>query len=152
MAKRQTGVIIVPPGVFIERHEKIAVDFIAVVLCYNVTFLVPDRREGVKTPDIEMNGQHWEIKSPRGRSSRTIDNNLRNAFRQSPYIILDLRRMDGRIPTAKLLREVEQRFTDAREIKHLIVITREENCIKPQTLRHATTTMPLGLLCLSILL
>jgi len=37
--------------------------------------------------------------------------------------------MDGRIPTHKLLKEAERRFMDAKKIKHLIVITREERHI-----------------------
>ena len=96
MAKVRIGTIIVPPGVFTDVHEKIAVDFLAAKLGYDVTFLVPDRRRSAKTPDIEMNGLFWEIKSPTGRSSRTIENNLRLALRQSQNIVLDLRRMDGR--------------------------------------------------------
>ena len=119
----------VPPGVFMVVHEKIAVDFLASKIGHDVTFLVPDRRKGAKTPDIEMDGLRWEIKSPRGKSSRTIENNMRNALRQSPNIVLDLRRMDGRIPTKKLLREVERRFNDAKTIKHLIAITRQEKHI-----------------------
>ncbi|HEY1645415.1 MAG TPA: hypothetical protein VGF75_03430 [Candidatus Saccharimonadales bacterium] len=129
MAKRRTGTIIVPPGVFMQRHEKMAVDFLASKLGYDVTFLVPNRRKGAKTPDIIMNELLWEIKSPTGKSSRTIENNLRIALRQSPNIVLDLRRMDGRIPTNKLLREVEHRFTDAKSIRHIIVITRQEKHI-----------------------
>ena len=126
MARKQTGIIIVPPGVFIDRHEKMAADYLAVAMKRNVTFLLPSRRSHDKTPDIEMDGLQWEIKSPFGKSSRTIENNLRLALLQSPYIILDLRRMDGRKPTTKLLREVEKQFKLAKSIKRLIVITREE--------------------------
>ncbi len=125
MARKRVGVIVVPPGVFVDVHEKIAVDFLAA----KVTFLTPDRRKGAKTPDIEMNGLHWEIKSPTGKSSRTIENNLRLALKQSPNIVLDLRRMDGRVPTQKYIKEVGRRFNDAKLIKHVIVITREEKHI-----------------------
>lgn len=129
MPRKPIGTIIVPPGVIVAKHEKIAVDYLAAVLGYDVTFLVPDRRKGKKTPDIEMLGLLWEIKSPKGKSSRTIENNLRLALLQSPYIILDLRRMDGRIPAKKLLNEVERRFDDAKTIKHIIVIARQEEHI-----------------------
>lgn len=76
-----------------------------------------------------MQGLLWEIKSPKGKSSRTIENNLRSALRQSPNIVIDLRRMDGRIPTNKLLNEVERRFNDAKSLRHLIVITRQDTHI-----------------------
>lgn len=129
MAKRRIGTIIIPPGVFADVHEKLTVDFLAIKIGFDVTFLVPDRRKGTRTPDIEMNGLAWELKSPTGRSPRTIENNLRSALTQSPNIVLDLRRMDGRIPTLKLLKEAERRFRNASKIKHLIVITREDKHI-----------------------
>jgi hypothetical protein len=51
---QKIGTIIVPPGVIVAKHEKIAVDYLAAKLSYDVTFLVPDRRKGRKTPDIQM--------------------------------------------------------------------------------------------------
>jgi UTP:GlnB (protein PII) uridylyltransferase len=129
MARKRIGIIVVPPGVFVDVHEKIAVDFLASEIGHDVTFLLPDRRKGAKTPDIEMNSLLWEIKSPMGRSSRTIENNLRLALQQSPNIVLDLRRMDGRIPTKKLLNEIERQFTLAKAIKRIIVITRQDKHI-----------------------
>lgn len=129
MARNQIGTIIVPPGVFMNVHEKMAVDFLATKIGNDITFLVPERRKGARTPDIEMNGLRWGIKSPTGKSSRTIENNLRIAIKQSPNIVIDLRRMDGRIPTSKLLKEVEHRFNNAKSIKRLIVITRLETYI-----------------------
>jgi hypothetical protein len=129
MTRKRVGLIVVPPGAFIDVHEKLAVDFLATQLGYDITFLVPNRHKNAKTPDIEMAGVTWEIKSPKGKSSRTIENNLRMALHQSCNIILDLRRMDGRVPTKRLLAEAERQFSLARSIKHLIVITRQEECI-----------------------
>lgn len=129
MTKRRIGTIVVPPGVFVNIHEKRTVDFLAVNIGYDVTFLMPDRHKGAKTPDIEMNGLLWEIKSPTGKSSRTIENNLRLALLQSSNIIFDLRRMDGRIPTKKLLDEVRRQFALAKTIRRIIVITRQEGHI-----------------------
>ena len=121
--------IVVPPGVFVDVHEKIAADYLAMNIGYDITFLLPDRRKGARTPDIDMGGSRWEIKSPIGKSSRTIENNLRTALKQSPNIVLDLRRIDGRVPTLKLLTEVKRQFLLAKGIKKLIVITRQETHI-----------------------
>lgn len=129
MPRKRVGIIVVPPGVFVDVHEKLAVDFLASELGYDVTFLAPNRRKGAKTPDIEMNDLVWEIKCPKGKSSRTIENNLRLALKQSPNIVLDLRRMDGRIPTRKLLNEAERQFSLTKSVKHVIVITRQEERI-----------------------
>lgn len=123
---RKIGLIVVPPGALLDIHEKRAADFLATKLGHDITFLVPNRRKGAKTPDITMNGLLWEIKSPKGKSSRTIENNLRAALWQSPYIIIDLRRMDGRVPTQKHLTEVERQFNLSKSIKHIVVITRQE--------------------------
>jgi hypothetical protein len=129
MARKRVGLIVVPPGVFVDVHEKLTADFLASKLGYDVTFLVPIRRKRTKTPDIEMEGSAWEIKSPKGKSSRTIENNLRSALRQAPNIVLDLRRMDGRIPTARLLTEAERQFNLTKSMRRLIVITRQEKHI-----------------------
>ncbi len=129
MSRKRVGLIVVPPGVFVDVHEKLAVDFLASNLGCDITFLLPNRRKSAKTSDIQMDGLLWEIKSPTGKSSRTIENNLRLALLQSPNIVLDLRRIDGRIPTKKLLAESERQFNLAKSIKHLIVITRQDTHI-----------------------
>lgn len=73
-----------------KEHELSA----AVILAYHfksdVVFLRPGRK---KTPDIDVKGVLWEIKSPRGNGKKTIDNNLRTARKQSHNIVLDLRRV-----------------------------------------------------------
>lgn len=71
----------------------------------------------------------WEIKSPTGRSTRTIENTLRSALRQSSYIILDLRRMDGRVPTHRHISNIEYQFNRSKSIKQILVITRENTHI-----------------------
>lgn len=129
MIKQKTGTITIPPGVFPDRHEKMTADFLAEKLGFDVVFLVPARRANTRTPDIRMAGVLWEIKSPKGSSSRTIENNLRNALLQSSHIIVDLRRIDERIPTYKLTREIEKRFRLSKKMKRVIVITRQQNII-----------------------
>lgn len=125
----QVGKIVVPPGVILDVHEKRTADFLAIERGADITFLVPNRAAGQKTPDIEMNGLLWEIKCPKGKSSRTIENVLRQALRQSPNIVLDLRRMDGRIPTIRFTSEIERQFRLTRTISRIVVITRQESAI-----------------------
>lgn len=43
-----------------------------------------------KSPDILFRGKKWEIKSPKRMKRRTIENNIRNALKQSRNIIVDL--------------------------------------------------------------
>lgn len=56
----------------------------------DVTFL---RQSTYSTPDIEVNGEKWEIKSPLGNGKKTIENNLRAARKQSKNLIVDFGRM-----------------------------------------------------------
>jgi len=55
----------------------------------NITFLRP---YPLKTPDLEINGTKWELKSPTGSSKNTIYNNIKTARKQSINIVIDLRR------------------------------------------------------------
>lgn len=128
MSKR-IGTIIAPPGAIPDVHEKRAADFLAVERGVDITFLVPNRVAGQRTPDVEMNGLLWEIKVPKGKGSRTIENTIRQASKQSPNVIIDLRRMDGRMPTDRFIAEIERQFTQNRSIKNAIVITRQETSI-----------------------
>lgn len=125
MTKPKTGTIITPPGVLAEKHEKLTADYLATKLGWDVTFLVPNRHRGSRTPDIEANQLYWEMKSPKGKSARTIENVIRQALKQSP----NLRRMDGRIPTKRFMDRVELEFQMVSSIKYLIVITRDEKHI-----------------------
>lgn len=70
-------------------HEMSAALLLAYHLKTNVIFLRPERK---KSPDIDVSGTKWEIKSPKGNGKKTIDNNLRTARKQSRHIVLDLRR------------------------------------------------------------
>lgn len=70
-------------------HELSAALTLAYHFKTDVIFLRPETK---KTPDIEVDGTKWEIKSPRGDGKKTIDNNLRSARQQSHNIVLDLRR------------------------------------------------------------
>ena len=55
----------------------------------NVIFLRPIP---LKTPDLKIGNEIWELKSPMGNSKNTIANNIKGARKQSLNIIIDLRR------------------------------------------------------------
>lgn len=118
------GTITVPVGVFVEIHEKITADFLS-KKGYDISFIRPNRHKNVKSPDLKMLGVSWEMKCPTGKSNRTIENNIRLALLQSPNIILDLRRIDSKIPTRKHLTYINFRFNTTKKIKRIAVITKE---------------------------
>lgn len=129
MVQKRIGNIIVPPGSYPTKHEKVTVDYLAKALGVDILFIPPDRRANIRTPDIVMDGFYWEIKSPVGRSPRTLENNLRNALHQSPNIIVDIRRMDAKIPEDKIILTVKRRFLLTKKMQRVIIITKRRNLI-----------------------
>ena len=64
MIQKRIGNIIVPPGSYPTKHEKVTVDYLAKALGVDILFIPPDRRANIRTPDIVMDGFYWEIKVP----------------------------------------------------------------------------------------
>lgn len=92
----------------------------------DVTFL---RTEVYTTPDIECNGEKWEIKSPLGNGKKTIENNLRAARRQSRNIAIDLNRI--KLHQTKAIANIRFYVTNSpNEFGKVIVITKAKNIIE----------------------
>ena len=106
-------------------HELSAALILAHHFKTDVVFLRPENK---KTPDIDVNGMEWEIKSPRGNSKKTIENNLRTARKQSENIVIDLAR--SKIHNMQAV--ARARFyirTEAHTIKRLKIITKRGRII-----------------------
>ena len=80
------------------------------------------------TPDIKFRGRLWEIKSPMGKSSRTIENNMRLALKQSVNIIIDLSRME--LPEDKCIHEVKRQNELIRGKHQVMIITKTRKIIE----------------------
>ena len=117
--ERVFGKTIIPFGAHPEKHE---IEIAKILNKYgkNVEFLIPLDIKNTRTPDIKMDGLLWEIKSPKGSSSRTIETNLRNASKQSSNIIIDLRRV--KIDEARAFSQINREFKFRKVIKRIIVI------------------------------
>jgi hypothetical protein len=122
------GKIIIPAGTLPEMHE-LAVANILAETGKDIEFLKPIYAKGVFTPDLIMDGQRWEIKSPTGCSKRTIENNFRSAQHQSENIIFDLRRvgLDEKIAVSKIKREIMVQRTG--KTKRVIIITKNNKLL-----------------------
>lgn len=77
-------------GIVQKDHELSAALILAEYFKADVIFLRPQLD---KTPDIAVGEVRWEIKSPKGDSKKTIENNFRTARKQSLNIVIDLRRI-----------------------------------------------------------
>ena len=92
-----------------------------------IVFIKPSAVPGVHTPDILMDGQEWEIKSPDGSSKRTIETNFRKAIKQSRYIIFDLRRI--KLPEKNCIAQLEKEFNSRPYLKKLYIIKKNGELI-----------------------
>ena len=116
----QTDLVDIP-----KDHELSAALIMAYHFETDVIFLRPERK---KTPDIDVNGIKWEIKSPRGNGKKTIDNNLRAAHKQSRNIVLDLRR--SKLHKNKATARINYYLAaGSHKINHLKIITKTQKVI-----------------------
>lgn len=116
----QTGAVPTP--------EEIEVANFLVVHGKVIRFLAPNQRKGTRTPDIEMDGLKWEIKSPIGKSSNTIKRAFKSALRQSKYIIFDLRH--SKMPDERNIEKLQKEFNDIKSIERLIIITKAKKMLE----------------------
>ncbi len=92
----------------------------------DITFL---RQGTYSTPDIEVNGEKWEIKSPLGNGKKTIENNLRATRRQSKNIIIDFSRM--KLHQTKTIANIRFYLRNApNQFRKVIVITKTKKVIE----------------------
>lgn len=121
--RRKIGHIIVPKNALAQPHE---LD-VATILSSSgddVEFIPVSH---MHTPDIKFRNILWEIKSPKGSSSRTIENNIRLAIKQSKNIIIDLSRM--KLPENKCVHEIRRQNKLIRGKHYILVITKKKKIL-----------------------
>ena len=111
------GKITLEIGAVPEKHELKTGEYFA-NRGYDVEFL--KERAGQKTPDIEMCGYRWEIKSPKSARIRTFENTIKDAAKQSDFLIFDLRRIS--VPPDKFISKAELEFSYRKKLKRVIII------------------------------
>lgn len=108
-------------------HEETASQIIASSFRSDIVFL---RRHQSKNPDLFIlrTNMLWELKSPIGNSKHTIQNNLRDAGKQSENIIIDLRRtkMYEKQAISRIYEYMKKEHTRIKQIK---VITKASKVI-----------------------
>ncbi len=94
---------------------------------YFKTDIVFLRPQANRTPDIEVNGVRWEIKSPMGNGKKTIDNNFRMARKQSRNIVIDLRRI--KMHQSKANARIRFFLSTPHRFKRVIVIAKDQKIV-----------------------
>jgi hypothetical protein len=126
--KKVFGKIIILGGAIPEKHELETANILA-AMGKDIEFLPPSYAKGIFSPDLLMDGQRWEMKSPCGCSKRTIENNFRRAQKQSENIIFDLRRigLDENVAISKIKRELS--LQRSGKIRRIIIITKNNKIL-----------------------
>lgn len=75
-----------------------------------------------------MQGMVWEMKSPTGETIRPLERIIHRAVKQSPNIIIDLRR--SRISDSTAANTVQKLFLEMRSVRNLWIITKKLEIIK----------------------
>lgn len=82
----------------------------------------------MSTPDIEVSGEKWEIKSPVGGSKYTIQRQFQRAAKQSHNVVIDARRI--KIHIARVRREVAYQASLAKSTKQVLLIEKTGKVVR----------------------
>ncbi|MDR1954293.1 MAG: hypothetical protein LBQ21_07495 [Clostridiales Family XIII bacterium] len=94
---------------------------------YDFTVLSRSDIPGEKTPDMLMNGEYWDLKTPTGGSKSTIDNNVREANKQKAFPVIDNRM--SKLSDDEALSSFGQKL-ELRKIKKGLFITQDGKVIE----------------------
>jgi hypothetical protein len=125
--KKEEGRIVIPGVLVPEAHELMTAQILA-SQGWKVQFIVPDRLNGRRTPDVLINGVQWEMKCPTGASKSTVQAQLKRALRQSPNIIFDSIRT--KLSDDYIQAELRRNLRLSRSIKRLIFISKRREFIE----------------------
>lgn len=127
MSKRVTGKVILPDGITIWPHELRTAQALGHA-GYVVEFLIPNKRDSSKSPDVIIEGLMWEIKSPKTDKLSAIERNLKRASKQSDNIIIDSQRMK-KLHDSTIQRVLKEKLNSQKTIKRIIFINRKRQVI-----------------------
>ena len=118
-----SGKVDVPEGTILQDHEVRTAQALA-DLGHTVRFRVVDHTPGVKNPDVEIDGEIWEFKAPRGASEKnTISDQFKKARKQASRLVIDLRRCG--LSDGVAIEQIERRFRGQSRITRVIVISHD---------------------------
>ncbi len=123
----KAGKIIIPDGANIWAHEMSTAKVLA-HRGHTVEFVLVSDRDFTKSPDVLIDGVHWEMKSPRTDKIQQLEKNLKRANRQAAYIIIDSQRMN-RLQDKVIQRFLVGQLQNQRSIKGLLFIDRKRSVI-----------------------
>lgn len=125
--KKITGNITIPADCDVWPHELKTAQALAAA-GHDVRFVRKSDQPHVRTADLIMDGEVWEMKAPKSSKLVAVERNLRRALGQSRNIIFDSRRMKG-VPDAAIERELRKWGHDLKAVRRLIMVNRRAEVI-----------------------
>lgn len=122
MAKRK-GKITIQAGVKVWPHELHTAEAL-IEDGYDVDFVRKDETDYCKSADALLNGILHEMKAPQSSHLSVVDKNIKKALSQSPYIVLDSKRMKN-AKDFQVERELLKSIAGRRKIKSLIFVDKK---------------------------
>lgn len=117
---KQHGKVIIDGACEVWPHELLTAEALAKA-GYIVEFIPKSNVAYNKTPDVRINGIHYEMKSPTSSHLPVVDKNVKKALSQSTHIVFDSKRMKN-AKDAQVLRELEKSIATRRKLKSLIFV------------------------------
>jgi hypothetical protein len=124
---RNKGEIRIPAGIIVWQHELATAEALAAA-GYIVEFLPISIRKDSKSPDVLMNGEKWELKSPKTDKLSAIERNLKRATKQSGNVVIDSRRMH-KLQDRTVQKFLLQKYKQQKTIKQLLFVNRRHQVI-----------------------
>lgn len=112
------GSVTVPEGLRVEPHELATAEKLK-MLGYEVVFNRINNVEHAKNPDVTVNNECWEFKSPQGAGRSTISNQFVRGRKQARILVIDLQRCG--IPDEEAIAQIRRRFHGQTRIRQVLV-------------------------------
>lgn len=121
---KNPGLIKIEAGRILHEHE---IMIITKLLIFGDDIFCIAESNIIKTADIIWRNKEWELKSIKGDSKQTIEDSLRKARKQSPYIILDVSK--SKISLERCIGKLKIILKRYRTIQEILIIDGNEYCI-----------------------
>jgi hypothetical protein len=121
------GSIEIEKGAFPLPKEQKAADFLT-NFGYDILFLKRTNTQGVKSADIYMRNEKWEIKTIESKKKTTVDKRIREGLDQAPNLVIDLRKNKDNGST--VLSEILLQFRITKDFEKLIIIQKNKTILE----------------------
>lgn len=114
--------ILVTNNIQLEKHEWETIKRL-LGYGYQIELIPKSNLKNVHTADLLLDGEEWEMKSPRGKGKYIYQNIIQRGAKQARNIIIDLHRFD--VSKEKALAGFRKEFLISKGLKKMIVITKK---------------------------